>query len=111
MLANPLLSNYNLFLRSLIYRDCCYDCPFASEKRITDITIGDYWGIEKFHKEISAEKNNKAWSCVLVNTKQGMELIDRYAKNIKLIETDFENIKIGSGISGKLNLKMQNFQR
>jgi len=26
-------------------------------------------------------------------------------------KADFENIKIGSGISGKLNLKMQNFQR
>ena len=104
-------SYYNLFLRSLIYRDCCYNCPFASEKRITDITIGDYWGIEKLHKEISAEKNNKAWSCVLVNTKQGMELIDRYAKNIKLIETNFENIKNGNGQLNKPSECDQNIRK
>lgn len=48
---------------------------------------------------------------MLVNTKQGMELIDRYAKNIKLIETDFENIKNGNGQLNKPSECNQNIRK
>lgn len=33
------------FLRGLTYREICYSCPYACEKRVGDITIGDFWGI------------------------------------------------------------------
>ena len=71
VIAGNLLSYVNLFLRSFTYRKNCYSCPFASEKRVGDLTLGDFWG---FHEEYPSydEKqglsNGKGISCVLVNT-------------------------------------------
>ena len=44
-------SYYQMFLNGYTYRKSCYFCPFASEYRQGDITIGDYWGIELVHPE------------------------------------------------------------
>lgn len=94
-------SYYQLFLKSFIYRDNCYNCPFAKDKRVSDITIGDYWGISKYHsKEELEDKNSgkiRTWSCVLVNTKKGENILQKYGKNICLLSTKLEDIKRGNG--------------
>ncbi len=42
------LTSYNtFFLDGDIYRENCYQCPYAKRERTGDFTIGDYWGIEK----------------------------------------------------------------
>lgn len=64
---------YYYFMHGLIYRDSCYHCPFAKTERISDITLGDYWGVEKYHPNI---KTYKGVSAVLVNTSKGLDLID-----------------------------------
>ena len=28
-------------------REICYSCPYAGEQRVSDITIGDFWGLAK----------------------------------------------------------------
>lgn len=48
-------SYYSLFNDGEVFRDCCYKCPFAQEKRVGDLTIGDYWGVEKFSPEVMEE--------------------------------------------------------
>lgn len=35
---------YKFFFHEFISRESCAKCPFASEKRISDITISDFWG-------------------------------------------------------------------
>lgn len=35
------------FLKGLFYRDNCYNCPYAQIKRVADITLGDFWGLDK----------------------------------------------------------------
>ena len=96
-----LSSYYDLFLKSFIYRENCYNCPFAKDKRIADITVGDYWGIEKYHcKEEIKDKDTervRAWSCILVNTEKGKKILQKYAEDLKLILTELENIKSGNG--------------
>lgn len=64
---------YSAFLRADIYRDCCYRCPFSRRERVGDVTIGDFWGIEKFHPEMY---DRRGVSAVLVNTEKGAELFD-----------------------------------
>lgn len=39
------------FYKNLALRHSCYDCQFRYGKSGADITIGDYWGVEKHHKE------------------------------------------------------------
>ena len=36
----------DLFYQNTILRDSCYRCPYASKPFVSDITIGDFWGIE-----------------------------------------------------------------
>ena len=90
-------SYYSLFLKAQTYRDSCYECRFACNLRAGDITIGDYWGIEKTHPEYLKKNGgeldeNKGISCLLVNTDKGIELIDNYATNICFFPTLFEEV-------------------
>jgi len=62
-----------LFLRRLIMEEGCYKCPFANLHRHGDITLGDFWGIEKVMPDFP-EKDGV--SLVLVNTDKGSALID-----------------------------------
>lgn len=45
-----------LFWSNLILRPACYDCYFTSTKRIGDITLGDFWGIEVVDRDFMDEK-------------------------------------------------------
>lgn len=63
-----LLSFVRLYFRSFITRPCCHKCQYTSINRHSDITIGDFWGIEKSMPEFD---DNKGVSLVLVNSEKG----------------------------------------
>ena len=63
-----------IYSHRLAHRPVCHVCPFASSKRIADITIADFWGIEKFNKYISY---TEGVSLVIVNTPKGHEILDK----------------------------------
>ena len=73
LLSEPL--NKNLFLRGfladLYLRPSCYACPAKCLKSGSDVTIGDFWGIEKVMPEMD---DDKGVSVVMVN--RGIELPD-----------------------------------
>lgn len=80
-------SYYSLFLESEIYRDSCYSCKYAGGPRVGDITIGDFWCVEKEHPEYMVENggtlsNTNGISCVLVNTEQGENMLSRYSTGL-----------------------------
>ena len=66
MLSEPL--NKNLFLRGfladLYLRPSCYACPAKCLKSGSDVTIGDFWGIEKVMPEMD---DDKGVSVVMMN--------------------------------------------
>lgn len=37
---------YRAFYNGMSYRESCYRCPFARKERASDITIGDFWGLQ-----------------------------------------------------------------
>lgn len=81
------LSYYQYFLEGTIYRDSCYRCPYACVERISDITIGDYWGIEKHHSEALAKRNTTEktdWSCILTNTPKGKAFLSKYGEMLEM---------------------------
>lgn len=87
-------SYYQLFLDADIYRDNCYSCKYAGKDRAGDISIGDYWGINKEHPEYLKGNNGeieekKGVSCVLVNSEIGKELIKQYSNGILIKESEF----------------------
>lgn len=81
------LSFYRYFLDGVIYRDNCYSCPYAEIRRISDLTVGDYWGIESYHAEDIAQgrmPDRKDWSCILVNTEKGENFLKKHGDMIRL---------------------------
>lgn len=60
-----------LYNKHLIMRDECHACSFASIKRVGDITVGDFWNVQKVCKSFY---NTNGVSCVLCNTEKGNSL-------------------------------------
>lgn len=57
------------FLANLYLRPSCYSCPSNRLKSGSDITIGDYWGIQNIYPNID---DDKGICCVMVNTEKGI---------------------------------------
>lgn len=60
---------FNAFLLGLFSRENCYSCDYTSTNRISDITIGDFWGLGKEIPFEHEEKNGV--SLVLINNEKG----------------------------------------
>lgn len=41
-------SYYYAFKKYWILRESCYACNYGTKQRVADITLGDFWGIEKY---------------------------------------------------------------
>ena len=83
-----------IFYSEATLRPSCYSCPWSIDKRPGDITIGDYWGIEREHPEF---RDQLGVSLVIVNTQNGMEAIDNL--DLEMIATRSE-----TAIKGNPNL-------
>lgn len=79
---------YNKFLSGSIYRMCCYSCKYANMNRVGDITIGDYWGIEKYHPEFY---DKKGVSVIILNTVNGEGFFEKIKNHYDYIESNIPN--------------------
>ena len=64
---------FTTFLDGVTYRDNCYNCRYARKERVSDLTIGDFWGLDKSSLK---EKYDGRVSVILANTNRGIELLD-----------------------------------
>ena len=72
-------SYFHYFLKGWIYRENCYKCKYACSNRPADITLGDYWGIEKHHPELLTKDgwdDTKGISCIVINTDKGKKYLE-----------------------------------
>lgn len=65
-----------VFLAGILNRPSCGNCPFASTGRVSDVTMGDFWGIEDTLPELS-EVSTNGTSLLLFNTMKGKKLIEK----------------------------------
>ena len=83
-------SECNLYLRAymngLMQRVSCEKCPYASHYRRSDITLGDFWGIEDIIPSLK-EQFSKGISLVLSNTEKGHALCEKLSHTMCLVET------------------------
>jgi len=77
-----------LFYEHNILRPCCYECPFKSVMHPGDITIADYWGIEKAAPEFD---DNKGVSLVLVNNDKGATVFENVKEDLAWKQTRIED--------------------
>lgn len=64
---------FDFFLSNMILRPSCYSCPAKSGKSCSDITLGDFWGIENVCPEFD---DDKGCSVVLIYNPQIKYLIE-----------------------------------
>ena len=83
------ISFQSLFLNNFDLRDTCYNCNFKREKRKSDITVADFWGIKNIRPEMNDEKGTSA---ILVNSQKGKEIFENIKNNIVWTEEKIENI-------------------
>ena len=75
------------FLTNLDLRNSCYSCKFKTTNHKSDITVADYWGIDKIVPEID---DDKGISLLLVNTEKGNDLLADIKNHLTLAKTDVE---------------------
>lgn len=97
LLLLPKMWKQKHFFNGEISRECCYHCPYAQKQRVGDVTVGDYWGIEQYNPELLVEhggtiNSRKGVSCLLINTEQGQQLIEKYGSKIESYPVEFSNI-------------------
>lgn len=78
----------DLFYQHIMFRPSCHNCPFANVYRPGDLTLADFWGIEKNDESFN---DNRGVSLVLVNTEKGMSLFKQAQKAFHYFECKVEN--------------------
>lgn len=73
---------YWLFANALILRDSCYACPYACRERVSDITVGDFWGVESAGLGYGLEELRDGISCVLTSSERGQLMLDNLMPDI-----------------------------
>ena len=73
---------YNAFFDGFSYRDSCNECRYAQASRVSDVTIGDFWGLE----ENLPLEHPHGCSVLLPTTKKGKELIEGVRSEFNLFE-------------------------
>lgn len=82
--ADPFM---RFFVGDYILRESCSDCHFKGYSRVSDITLGDFWGIWDIHPEMD---DNKGTSLVLLHSQKGKQLfqsvLDRVETQVVSLE-------------------------
>lgn len=77
------------FMSASFYREACYTCPFAMGKRVADITLADYWNVDKYHR---IDVSNGV-SAILLNTSKGKKVFETLRNKLVAIESNIQLLK------------------
>lgn len=81
------------FFDAMTYYEGCYSCKYACNERVSDITIGDFWGLG-LEKPFDHPYTG-AISLVLVNTDKGKNFFDKVKQNCFVEERE-----VAEGLKG-----------
>lgn len=73
------------FLRDLYLRPSCYRCRYKAAARGSDLTIADFWGV---NKRLSQIDDNRGTSLVLVQSEKGRAAFDALRPSLSAARAD-----------------------
>jgi coenzyme F420-reducing hydrogenase beta subunit len=85
---------------SLYMRPSCYYCKYKTLPRISDISLGDFWGIQG----VSKEDLFKGISLVMVNSAKGEDLFNKIKNDIF-----FERRSLDDAMKGNPSILINDF--
>lgn len=83
-----------LFLDDYITNEVCAECKYTGEKRVSDLTLADFWGYVSDKRKY--RNTEKGISMILTNTEKGFKLLENIEKNLTIVEKDFEEAQNGN---------------
>ena len=78
---------------NLYMRPSCYDCQFKDLPRVSDITMGDFWGVRQQGEHLDQDMGT---SVVLINSKKGDELFEAIKGNICYFKQSIDAVRKGN---------------
>lgn len=88
---------FNGFVEGYIMRETCYSCNFATEYRVGDISLGDFWGLNERNTKL---EHTHGINLVLINNDNGKKLWELIRKNVL-----FEEHELGEALPYNHSLK------
>ena len=76
-----------LYMKCLTLRPSCYQCPYTRWELPFDLTIGDFWGIEKIYPELA---DGMGTSLVIARTEAGRGLLEKIQPHGLILEASRE---------------------
>ena len=84
-------------------RPSCYDCKFKGFPRMSDITLGDFWGIGTVDASL---EQNLGTSLIMINSQKGLEYFEKVKEKLIVKEFSLKDIVPGNHtaiMGGKLH--------
>lgn len=79
IVSRPLSNDFFMkgFFNGVIFRESCYTCKYANNKRFSDLTLGDFWGLKSL-----IIRDRTGVSLVLKNTEKGEAILNKIKNDI-----------------------------
>lgn len=77
----------------LYLRPSCHTCKYKTLPRYSDISLGDFWGIEKIRKNLDQDKGT---SIYMINTEKGNDILKKIENNLIFETMKIEDIYLGN---------------
>ena len=81
------------FVQNLSLRKSCYNCKSRGFNRCSDITLGDFWGVDR---QVPQAYDDRGTSALFINTEKGKEIFDNIRDKFDLYEVDINAITGGN---------------
>lgn len=82
------------FMKHSLFRTSCYNCKYARNERVSDITLADFWGINP--EFIKGKHILNGTNLLLVNTERGCAIISALGNRIRIYKRDFKEAVAGN---------------
>lgn len=79
------------FIKDYYLRPSCYKCKFKSSERCSDLTLGDFWGIEKIEPNFA---DQYGISAVMLHTDKADKIFELIKHELIIIPSTVEQVAI-----------------
>lgn len=85
------------FACEMTNRYSCYQCQFAGTHRMSDFTIGDYWGVSDYKEE-----HYNGVSAIIAHNDKAVSLIEEMGETLTIHKADVDNVLADNKRLGKV---------
>ena len=81
------------FFKAIFCRDSCHECKYTRSERVSDLTIGDFWGVDKSQIHTNTDYG---LSLALVNSEKGHAILRNIVSEVNMVERPMEEAIAGN---------------